>query len=154
MLLTRPTPSLTNLVAVLTGQNWVRFVGLALLPIIIGYWWRNGRYPTTTQWLQTTAVLTLLSAVTLPYGYSFDFIALFMPITLTAIWLTTPITPPRSTYAILFAFITLNLLFMQQHTTPLGQFYLGWYPLGLAILFAWATWIRQITPSQTTPLTN
>lgn len=148
MLLTRPTPSLTNLVAVLTGQSWIRFVGLLFLPIIIGYWWRNGRYPTPAQWLQTTAVLTLLSAVTMPYGYSFDFMALFMPTILAVVWLTTPENPTRPSYAILLAFIAFNLLFIQQHATPLGQFYLGWYPLEMAILFVGALWITNHPPPQ------
>jgi hypothetical protein len=143
LLLALQTPTLANLIFHLSGYRLSAFIGLLALPFMIGYWWYIGRH-TPSKWLHTATIFILLSVTLMPYGFAFDFVVLFIPIIAVIMWLlqANPLSKPMQ-IGLIVAYIALNILFFHQRSTPIGQFTLGWYPLAIGLLFAWATWSKQ-----------
>lgn len=79
VLLTRVTPSVPNYLAVEWGMPGLRFSGLLFIPIIIIYWWfamKKGKNALDLYWIGGVLLLSIILA---PYGYTFDFIVLLLP---------------------------------------------------------------------------
>ena len=139
MLLALRTPTLANLIFQLTAYRLTSFIGLIFLPWMLGYWWFIGRH-THPQWLHTVSAFIALSIVLMPYGFSFDFLVLFIPIMAVIVGLPFNQLAHPVQFGLVVAYIAFNLLFFYQRSFPRGQFTLAWYPLLIFVLFTWATW--------------
>jgi hypothetical protein len=132
---TVPT-SLSNL-ADLVHQPWLRYMGLLLLIVVLVYWWKRRR-PGDICLEQMVVVTLILSLITTPYIWSFDFILLLVPALQVAVWAVEDRLPRIQAAVIALLFVAANFLILRQRSLQAPESEFFWLPLALALLYFWA----------------
>lgn len=133
-LLAWENPTLGGWLSVTRGWDWARLMGLAILPLLLLLRWRSG-----DSWNLSTLVDTslILSLITAPFAWSYDFIVLLIPLVSSIV----RFIENRSIIA-LVVFITILIgadiiSYYQRLQSPNDVDYV-WIPLLIAVLYAWA----------------
>lgn len=133
-LLAWENPTLSGWLSVTLGWDWVRMMGLAILPLPLLLRWRYG-----DAWNMFTLVdaSLILSIITAPFAWSYDFVVLLIPLVSSIV----RFIEDRSIIAI-FAFITIligaNIVSYYQRLQSTNDIDYVWMPLLIAGLYVWA----------------
>jgi hypothetical protein len=133
-LLAWENPTLSRWLSVTLGWDWARMIGLAILPLLLLLRWRYG-----DAWNIFTLVdaSLILSIITAPFAWSYDFVVLLIPLANSLV----RFIENRSIIAI-FAFITIltsaNIVSYYQRLQSTNDVDYVWIPLLIAVLYAWA----------------
>jgi hypothetical protein len=143
---TVPTP-----LAYLAGafqQPWLRYVGLLILFAGLYFWWTRRRRGTVDM-QQMVVVSLILSLLTTPYAWSFDFILFLVPMLQLALWIVEGRIPRVHAALITPLFVAANVAVFYQRSlqAPENEFF--WFPLALTLLYGWG-WLS--TKSDRLPL--
>lgn len=120
-----------------TGWLWIRLIAIVLLPLTLAGWLFLGE-----DWnLMTFAQIGVLaSLVTTPFGWSYDFVLLLLPLTQILVWLVAERMPIAERLAlILLMLIAYTVYFFQRIATP-SELYFFWVPLVILAVYGWMTW--------------
>lgn len=135
-LLAWETATLATFLSIQLGWVWVRFIGIVLLPVIAVWWIRNkDRLPFMT----FVNVTLLLSIITMPFGWSYDFVVLLLPLMNILLW----IVSSRSGLHLLDRLVAAALLlgmylvyYYQRILTP-SELFFYWIPVVIAGIYFW-----------------
>ncbi|MEM7331938.1 MAG: glycosyltransferase family 87 protein [Chloroflexota bacterium] len=134
-LLAWETATAVTYISILTGWSWIRLIAIGLLPLTIILWFFKGR-----NWdlVQFSIWGVLASIITMPFGWSYDFVVLLFPITQLIVWLIVKSwsTIERTIVSLLFIAVYV-IYYAQRVASPTEMFYF-WVPLAVASLFIWA----------------
>ncbi len=131
------TATFVTYLSLKTGWLWVRLLAVGLLPMALVAWFYWGE-----KWnlAKVTQVGILMSLITMPFGWSYDFVLLLLPLTQMLVWLITKHLPDRE--RVFFAVVLLGIYgayYFQRIATP-SELYFFWVPLVIAALYGIVAW--------------
>ena len=136
-LLAYETATLPTLLSLQTGQLWIRLIGIGLLPLVVaGWFWLHTRL----SMLVLIDLTLLLSVISMPFGWSYDFVVLLLPLTHLIFWLVQQETAVsqierRAVFGLL---ILLYLAYYAQRVYTPSELYFFWIPPFFLLLYLWA----------------
>lgn len=158
-LLQYETPTFGGIVAGLTDWNGVKLMGIVLLPLSILAWWRRG-----ANWdLRTLVDVTLLaSVITAPFGWSYDFVVLLIPLLRIVVWMTEGLLPRAQVILLALVLLGADAYSYYERIASPGEIYFSWIPWLIALTYGFAWWQvnhhntnagleREVFLSQATP---
>jgi hypothetical protein len=89
-------------------------------------------------------VAVLLSIITMPFGWSYDFVLLLFPLTQLWAWLIPGLRPYWKTAAIILALIAIFLIFYWQRLQIPSELYFFWIPLAIAALYFYTAYRHSL----------
>jgi len=137
-LLDYETPTLSGWLSLGFGWSWAKWASLVILPLTVLVWWRY-----SARWdLQTTIDTTvLLSIITTPFAWSYDFVVLLIPLWRLAAWMVESRLSRIDSFVIVTLLALANgVMFYERILSP-REVYFFWLPLVLALLYGWG-WLR------------
>lgn len=120
-----------------SGWPWIRLIAVVLLPLTLVSWFYWGE-----KWslMKISQVGILVSIITMPFGWSYDFVLLLLPLTQIVVWLVTEGLFIGERLAVTMAlFVTYIVYFFQRTATP-SELYFHWVPLIVAVIYGWLAW--------------
>jgi hypothetical protein len=90
--------------------------------------------------VQLVVTSLIVSLLTTPYGWSFDFILFLVPVLQVAVWATEARISKRQSLLLGFLLIAANVLFLYQRSLHLQDKTLVWFPVLLSLLYGWVWW--------------
>ncbi len=137
-LLSWRTPTLTTVLQLLLGWWWLRIIGILLVPLAILFWFRNrNRIP----FLVIIDLTVIASIITSPFGWSYDFVVLLLPMMHIWSWLFSRGIKRREALLILVINSLIYFAYYYQRIQTRSELYYFWIPLAIAGLYLW-TWRR------------
>jgi hypothetical protein len=129
-------PTISSYLAYLLQMPWLRFAGVVVLVVGIILWARNRRRNPIplTRLVEVTLVVSLL---TTPYAWSFDFILLLVPLQRVAVCFLEGRIPRFHALSIATLFVITNAGFWYQRTAHAPERAYFWFPIVLAVLIGW-----------------
>jgi hypothetical protein len=123
------TPTLGGLLAAWFGWQWAKLMGLVVLPLAVLAWWH---------WRTRVAVATLIdvtlfiSIITAPFGWSYDFVVLLIPVWHALTRATADSRRPILLIMLFFLALVTALSFYQR-AQSWNELYFAWLPPALAM---------------------
>lgn len=120
-----------------TGWLWVRLIAVVLLPLALATW-----FFLREKWslMEVVQIGVLASIITMPFGWSYDFVLLLLPLTQILVWLVTKNLFVGERLALIVTlFATYIVYFIQRIATP-SELYFFWVPLAIAMIYGWMAW--------------
>ncbi len=142
-LLAWQTPTIGGILALLLGWEWMKLMGIVVLPAGIGIWWRIREQVAMPV---LVAVSLLVSVITAPFGWNYDVVVLLVPTIQVAVWLVERRFNWLNTAVLTLLLITINYLNFRQRTQTISEVYLFWVPLALAAVYWFA--LKQRKPHE------
>jgi hypothetical protein len=139
-LLAWQTPTLGGIFAALFGWEWMKLMGVLILPIVITIWWRR-RDQISMPVL--VAVSLLVSVISAPFGWNYDVVVLLIPTIQVIVWIFERQFDWMKTAVLLLLLLTINYFNFQQRTQAMSEVYLFWVPLALAVIYVLAAGMRR-----------
>ena len=134
------TPTTTTYLSIVMGVPWIRLIGVILIPIgmIAWYFWfeRLGI-------VVFTEIAVLFSVITMPFGWSYDYVVLLLPLSQIIAWLLMDIVPKLERAAIVGLLLMMYGIYYRQRIYADNELYFFWVPLVIAVIFAWLFFRRQ-----------
>lgn len=134
-LLDYSSPTIGGIIHFVWGWQWAKFLGIALLPLLL---WLAHRQSNRINDATLISFTLLLSIATAPFGWSYDQIVLLFPIFQLVLWSSEG--HMRSKLAagfMLLALLGLNLLSYALRLQNVHEVYYFWLPLSLLLLYSW-----------------
>ena len=131
------TATIVTYVSLQMGWQWVRLIGVGLLPVAIGVWlYYRHRWPLL--FVVETAVL--LSIITMPFGWSYDYVLLLLPLLRVLWWLVDSQGGWLERIGVASILVITYLLYYYQRVVTPSELYFFWVPLVMAGMYAWVIW--------------
>ncbi len=127
------------------GWQWSKFALLITLPIAIILW---SRWRKDIDLYSLVSISLFASLITSPFGWSYDFIVLLIPILQMVAWLAEREYSRWQTWLFVSLLIAINAVSFAQRLTGVNEMYYFWMPIALSIVYAMMYWKRK---SRTTP---
>jgi hypothetical protein len=136
--------TLTTYLSIAWGWPWVRLLGLLLVPVVMIAWffWRDRL--NMLLWVEITV---LLSVITMPFGWSYDYVVLLLPLCQIFAWLLIPIVKKREAILISFFLLIMYGLYYYQRIVSPSELYFFWVPLVIAGSYGWLFYRYQTQPT-------
>lgn len=138
-LLNWANPTLTSFLHLKLGLLWVRLIGILLLPMAALLWYRYGNRITLAELVD---ISILVSVITAPFGWSYDFVVLLLPLVRIWLWVIEGALSKLESAAIVVLLVTMYLLFFRQRLQTQDELNYFWVPLMIAVLYGWV-WHRK-----------
>ena len=133
------TATLTTFLSLQFNQLWIRLIGIPLVPLTLFLWWRRR---TQLPFQLVIQVAILISIITMPFGWSYDFVVLLFPLTQLWAWLMRGLRRRWQTAVVILALILSFLITFEQRTQTTSELYYFWIPLVIAALYAYTAYRR------------
>jgi hypothetical protein len=134
------TATVVTYVSLQISWPWVRLIGIGLLPLTIGVWfYYRHRWPL----LLVVETAVLVSVITMPFGWSYDYVVLLLPMMRLFMWLVVGQWPFIEQFSLILALTVTYLLFYQQRITTPSELYFFWVPLVLTAVYGWVIWRQE-----------
>ena len=146
------TPTLGGVLHRVTGWEWFKLSGVLVIPIAISLWWRLGK-----KWhIRTVVDLTLLlSVITAPFGWSYDFIVLLIPIMRVITWAADGALSWLEISTLIIVLTTADLLMYYERVRSPSEVYFAWIPFLIVAVYGFAWWRRAANAiSRAKPVTS
>jgi hypothetical protein len=116
---------------------WIRLIGIALLPMAMGVWIYYG-----LQWplLLVVEATVLLSIITMPFGWSYDYVLLLLPLLRVLWWLVDSQGGWLERIGLASILMITYLLYYYQRVVTPSELYFFWVPLVIAGVYVWVIW--------------
>lgn len=136
-LLAWETATFVTFVSLKTGWWWVRLVAVGLLPLVLLAWFYWGE-----KWnlVKVAQVGTLVSIITMPFGWSYDFVLLLLPLTQVLVWMITKNLPDGEKLILVFVLLGTYVAYYFQRVATPSELYFFWVPLAIAAIYGWMVW--------------
>ncbi len=132
------TPNLGGWLQMLFGWSWAKLMGLAFLPLTVIIWWHYSENLETRVLVDGGVILSLITA---PFVWSYDFVVLLVPLMSVVGWIGDGKLPQLDSIAIAFALIVADaMIFYQRFTSEGGEAYFFWIPLCVAAVYLYVWW--------------
>jgi hypothetical protein len=131
--------TLTTYLHLRLGWPWIRFIGILLLPLAVVLWARYGNRITLGELVDLTI---LVSVITAPFGWSYDFVVLLLPLVRILLWVVEGALGKLESAAIVALMVTMYLLYFRQRLQTRSEMEYLWIPLMIAVLYGWV-WYRN-----------
>jgi hypothetical protein len=117
------------------GWPWIRYTFVVALPLAVGWWFWRGR-----SWSMDLMVdLSIMaSVITMPFGWSYDFVVLLLPLSRLVIWLIEGFLTRVESWLIGLTLLVSYLLMIRQRIASPGEMDFFWIPIFVALLYGWA----------------
>ncbi len=138
-LLDYQTPTLGAVLAALAGWNGFKLIGIAILPLVIVVWWRAGSRWDFRTWIDATLIVSVITA---PFGWSYDFVVLLVPLSRVMVWIAERKFKRADALAIVVSLLIVDGLMYYQRVVGSLESSFFWVPLVLAAVYAYA-WARR-----------
>jgi hypothetical protein len=115
---------------------WLRWAALPILAVVLLLAWRR-REDVGADLRDLVAWSLTLSLITAPYGWSFDVLLFAVPIAQSYAWFLRGQGRRGERVLVALFFLAADLLVWQQRIVGMPEHYFAWYPLVLALLYAW-----------------
>lgn len=126
------TPTLATWLSLTLGWTWLRLMGVGLAPLAALLWWRgHGRFPFTI----AIQIAIMLSLITAPFGWSYDFVLLLLPLTQVWAWLLSGKQRGETAVVILILIALFGLMYWQRIASPNELTFL-WIPIAITAVYA------------------
>ena len=138
-LLAWETATLATYLSIQLGWAWVRLIGIALLPVIVVWWIRN---KDRLAFMTLVNVTLLLSIMTMPFGWSYDFVVLLLPIMNILLWIVASRSGLQRFDRLLAATLLIGMYlvsYYQRIQTP-SELFFFWVPVVIAGIYFWLYW--------------
>ncbi len=131
-LLNWETPTLGGILAASFGWQWIKLMGVVILPLTVWLWWHNREHIDLNTWVPATV---LLSVITAPFGWAYDVIVLLLPLLQIFIWIAEGRFSRWEAFAWATLLIGINLGAIYQRTFEISEVQTYWVPIALAITY-------------------
>lgn len=139
------TATLTTFLSLKTGWHWVRLLGLGLLPLVlVGWFYNKQRLPI----IVLVEITVLLSVITMPFGWSYDFVVLLLPLMRVLAWLKEATLSGVERFGVLGTLVVTYLVYHYQRMGGPSELYFFWVPLVIALLYGWMAWRSKLLTSR------
>lgn len=126
------TATLVSFISLKTNIMWLRLIAIGLMPLVLLVWLAKGQ---AWQLMLVAQVGVIASVITMPFGWSYDFVVLLLPMTQIVVWLVTKRLPVWvHVTAVIVTMTTYGIYFRQRIETP-SELYFFWVPLVIAALY-------------------
>lgn len=145
-LLQYETPTFGGIVADVTSWNGLKLMGIILLPLAILAWWR-----TSANWdLRTLVDVSLLvSVITAPFGWSYDFVVLLIPLLRIVVWMADRVFPRAQVILLALVLIGADVFSYYERIASPSEIYFSWIPWLIAFAYGFAWWQVNHHPTTT-----
>lgn len=134
------TATLTTYLSFKLNWLWIRLIGIPLLPVVLLLWWRLRQ---RISFNHTMQVAVLLSIITMPFGWSYDFVLLLFPLTQLWAWLLAGLRTRWETAFVILALIAIFIITYRQRIQTPSELYFFWIPLAIAALYIYTAYRRS-----------
>lgn len=142
-LFTWETATLTTYLSIKLNWLWIRLIGILLVPLALLLWWR---LRSRISFSHTLQVAVLVSIITMPFGWSYDYVLLLFPMAQMWAWLGQGLrTRGETAVVIAILFLSFYITYLQRIQTP-SELYFFWIPLLIAALYAYTAYRRLPVP--------
>ena len=133
------TATLTTYLSIKFNWPWIRLIGILLLPLTTLIWWH---WRSRISFSYALQIAIFLSIITVPFGWSYDFVLLLFPLTQMWGWLLGGLRTRWETALVIIALsITFRIIYWQRVQTP-SELYFFWIPLVIATLYTYTAYRR------------
>jgi hypothetical protein len=126
------TPTLGGALAALFGWHWAKAMGLFLLPVAIYLWWRGRERTTMADLVDVTLIVSIITA---PFGWSYDYVVLLLPLLRLAVWLVEGEIERLVALVLVASYMAGIGYSYYQRIFTAGELYFFWMPLLVAALY-------------------
>lgn len=133
-LLAWQNPTLSSYLHAISGWEWVRWLGIELLVGLLAIWYRYRALVSSRMWLEISLLLSLIST---PFAWSYDFVLLFIPMMaiLDELALGNFFSPFRLAVFVIWM-IFYGLMYYHRLRSP-NELFFFWIPLAVAGIYGW-----------------
>lgn len=135
-LLAYETPTLGGLLGALLGWNWTKWMGSLVLPAAITVWVKSYQRWDARSIINATV---LLSVMTAPFAWSYDFVVLLIPLFQIVVWLSTSGFSQLERFTCLAILILVDGVTYYLRLISPGELYFFWVPPFLALLYIYGS---------------
>lgn len=140
------TATLVTYLSLQSGLGWLRWSGIVLLPLFLLWSWQKRK---SWQLTHITQVGVLLSIITMPFGWSYDFVLLLWPMMQVVVWLVELPLTRWEKVAGWGAFVLIYGLYYWQRVIATNEIVFFWVPLPITAVYLYYLWrARTLTPTQ------
>ena len=122
------------------GWQWSKFALLLALPITILLWFR---WRDDIDLYSLTSMGLLASIISSPFGWSYDFVVLLIPILQMTAWLVEREYGRWQTWLFASLLIAINVASFAQRVIGANEMYYFWIPIAISIVYAMMYWKRN-----------
>ncbi len=128
-------PTLGSVLAQMSG--WLGFKLIALVVLPIGLWltWRVNSRADWRTWIDLSI---LVSVITAPFGWSYDFVLLLVPLLRVIVWIIEDRFQRIETWGLAIILSIANLLIYYQRVVTTSEMDFFWIPLLIACVYLYA----------------
>lgn len=127
------TPTLGGALGAAINWQWGRLIALVVLPLAILIWSRRARWEART----LVDVTLLISVITAPFAWSYDFVVLLVPLLRIVGWMVAQRFAPLETCALALVLVSADALSFYQRVLTPSELYFFWIPLLIAGVYAY-----------------
>jgi len=128
------TPTLTTFLQVSLGLWWMRIIGLFLMPIAVLLWLH---FRDSLSFLIMLDLAIIVSVITSPFGWSYDFVVLLLPLMHLWSWLLTGKFNRLETLLLVVVTVSMYLIYYYQRVQTPNEMYFFWLPMIIGGLYFW-----------------
>lgn len=135
------TPTLGGILALLFGWDGWKLMAVMILPLALWYAHRSKTF-TMPRLVEATLIISMITA---PFGWSYDFIILLVPLFTILTWLMEGVIARSEIIIISGLMVLANALIFYQRVLSPPEFYFFWIPLVVAGIYAWMFARKRMT---------
>jgi hypothetical protein len=139
-LLNWQTPTIGGVLTLWWGWDWSKWIGAAVLPLAIAFWYWRPDWATFLTWFNSTLLISVISA---PFGWGYDAIVLLLPILQMTFWAVTGHLGRLKAVSFFVFLLAADILLFRQRLQGINEVYYFWLPLAVAVLYAAVQTSRQ-----------
>jgi hypothetical protein len=138
-LLAWETPTLGGWLGLAFRWEWAKLIGVAVLPLAILVWSRN-----PARWdIQTLVDATVLvSIISAPFAWSYDFVVLLVPLIRVILWMVTGTFGRFETITLAVLLVSADVAMFYERIQSPSEVYYFWVPLLVSGIYIYG-WLRQ-----------
>lgn len=136
-LLQYETPTFGGIVADLTGWTVFKLIGIILLPLALLAWLREGSRLDPRTMVDVTL---LASVITAPFGWSYDFVILLIPLLRIVVWMAEGLLPRAQVILLAIVLVGADAFSYYERFASPSEIYFSWIPWLIAVTYAFAWW--------------
>ncbi|MEZ4590345.1 MAG: glycosyltransferase family 87 protein [Chloroflexota bacterium] len=126
------TPTLGGFLGTTFGWQWAKLMGLVVLPLTVGLWWRYRDSVNLNSWVPATLLVSVISA---PFGWGYDVIVLLLPVLQLAAWIAEGRFTQTEAIGWGVLLVGINLAAIYQRSLEISEGQTFWVPIALAITY-------------------
>lgn len=134
------TPTLGGFLATTFGWQWAKLMGIFILPLTVGFWWRYRETIDLNYWVPAMLLISVISA---PFGWGYDVIVLLLPVLQVIAWIAEGRFSRQEAIGLGALLLGINLAAIYQRSLEISEGQTFWVPISLAMTYFFAYYRRN-----------